>query len=91
MEGFNLKSEELRKVKHFLERAAAASGNGVRRWGKGARMSHSFVVDSGATKILVKKNRFMKKILNRMKIKIKDAVGQIYSSVGHGKLKIRPR
>ena len=28
VEGLNLKSKELRKVKHFLERAAAASGNG---------------------------------------------------------------
>ena len=65
VDGLNLKSEELKKVRHFLGRASGQSRNGARRWGKVAISSKWLVVDSGATKTLIKGNNFMKKILNK--------------------------
>ena len=59
--------------------------------GKVAISSKSLVVDSGATKTLIKGNNFMKKILNKLKINIKDAVGKIHHSGGHGKLNVKVR
>ena len=91
VDGLNLKSEEFKKVRHFLGRASGQSRNGVRRWGKVAISSKSLVVDSGATKTLIKGNNFMKKILNKLKISIKDAVGKIHHSGGHGKLNVKVR
>ena len=34
VDGLNLKSEEFKKVRHFLGRASGQSRNGVRRWGR---------------------------------------------------------
>ena len=84
--GLRLSSNELSTLKKFRKRALAATSKKIhdRTHGHTDRLC----LDSGATHTLLKKDSMVSRILNRVQVHIRDAVGKAHPSTVSGSLNI---
>ena len=84
----NVENESLTPVVNLTKKELSEVRKEVRKH-MNTRRSTSFVLDSGATTHLVKSSKYIRRLLTRMKIIVKDAVGKSHRAAGRGKLRIR--
>ena len=84
----NVENKSLTQVVNLTKKELSEVRKEVRKHMK-TRRSTSFVLDSGATTHLVKSSKYIRKLLTRMKIIVKDAVGKSHKASGRGKLRVR--
>ena len=69
--------------------ALASHAAATKRYGKDAnQLRGSFCVDSGATRTLLKKTKWLQRLLHRERLRVVDAVGKVHGSQGHGTLDV---
>ena len=84
----NVENESLTPVVNLTKKELSEVRKEVRKH-MNTRRSTSFVLDSGATTHLVKSSKYVRRLLTRMKIIVKDAVGKSHRADGRGKLRVR--
>ena len=84
--GLKLTSAELLALKRFRRRALAATSKKFRFRNHGH--SDRLCLDSGATHTLLKRDSMVRRILNRVRVHIKDAVGNSHPSTVSGLLNV---
>ena len=82
--------KDMQRLRRWRSKLALASYlTASKKYGKGVNsLRGKFCVDSGATRTLLKKSRWLRRILHRVKLTVSDAVGKVHPSQGHGPLEL---